>query len=191
RGIERAAHRGHLERLSHALRRGRRVSVRQLRRRRCHVRADGLALPHLCRRGRPCGARLYGRGDGAASVGRMARGGAHGTLGAAGRRGGLANGYASLTAGAVRLRHCDKKMPRKCIDSCAGTKEKHAHPAAPLRRRREGGTQQRDYLPYRLELSSCDIVVSLCFRRWFRSSPPSALQQWRKKPRATSKGCSI
>src|SRR5215831_14992396 len=49
----------------HALRRGRRVSVRQLRRRRCHVRAGGLALPHLCRRGRRCGARLYGRGDGA------------------------------------------------------------------------------------------------------------------------------
>src|SRR5262245_48900028 len=124
----------------------------------------------------------------------MARGGAHGTLGAAGRRGGLADGYASLTAGAVRLRHCDKKMPRKCIDSGAGTKEKHAHPAAPFRRRREGGTQQRDYLPYRpyrLELSSCDIVLSLCFRLCFRSSPPSALRQWRKKPRATSKGYSF
>jgi len=40
---------------------------------------------------------LYGRGDGAAGVGRMASGGADGALGAAGRRGGLADGCASLT----------------------------------------------------------------------------------------------
>src|SRR5262249_51208571 len=40
-------------------------------------------------------------------------------------------------------------MPRKCIDSGAGTKDKHAHPVAPLRCRREGATQQRDYLPHR------------------------------------------
>src|SRR6516164_2130710 len=39
----------------------------------------------------------------------------------------------------ARLRHCAKKIPRMCIDSGAGTKENHAHPAVPIRCRREGG----------------------------------------------------
>lgn len=70
-----------------------------------------------------------------AGLGRMAGRGARGALGAAGGRGGLADGCASMTGrGDGRLRACGiapNKMPRKCIDSGAGTKEIHAHPVAP------------------------------------------------------------
>src|SRR6516165_4865952 len=50
----------------------------------------------------------------AVEVGAVARGGAHGALGAAGRRGGLAHCYASLTGCAVRA--CDI-APKKCRGS--------------------------------------------------------------------------
>jgi hypothetical protein len=108
--VECPPHRGDLDRLPQGLWWRRRVSVRRLRRRGCDVCARCLPLPHLWGGGRGHGSRVYGCGNGAAGLERMARGCARGALGAGGRRGGLAEGRAGMTG---RVPACDIP-PKKC-----------------------------------------------------------------------------
>jgi len=62
------------------------------------VCAGGVPISYLCGGGGGHGSRLHGRGYGAARLGRMAGGGARGTLGAARRRGGLADRRAGMSS---------------------------------------------------------------------------------------------
>ena len=93
---------------------GGRIPVRCLRRGRRDVRPGGVPLPYLCGRGRAGGAGLYGRGHGAAGLGRMAGGGAAGALGFGRGRGGLADGLAGMRP--LDLSHLRSATPKNVAE---------------------------------------------------------------------------
>ena len=152
------------------------VPVRRLRRRRRHVRAGRLPLPHLRGRGRCRGPRLHGGGHGVAGLARMARGGDWPSPGCCRRT--------RWTGRPL----CAYDRSRPCRSTCGNRPKKcRGRVLIPARGRRKytpipqhslalsvppgGVVKSRVYLPYRLELSSCDIVLSLCVRLCFRPLP--------------------